>query len=63
VQPTLLVTDKTLLAGVSGVAHDTDGTLYVNARNAYQIVTWNGSTLTTFAQGFTDTPEVLLRVS
>jgi hypothetical protein len=62
-QPTLLITDKTVLNGVSGLAYDGDGTLYANARNACKIVTWNGSALTTFAEGFADTPEVLLRVS
>jgi hypothetical protein len=63
VKPTRLTTHKKLLDGVSGLAYDTDGTLYVNARNACKIVTWNGSTLTPFVEGLTDTPEVLLRVS
>ncbi len=62
-EPTRLTTHKHLLDGVSGLAYDTDGTLYVNARNARKIVTWNGSTLTPFVEGLTDTPEVLLRVS
>ena len=62
-EPTRLTTDNDLLAGVSGLAYDTDGTLYINARNARKVVTWNGSALTAFVEGLTDTPEVLLRVS
>jgi DNA-binding beta-propeller fold protein YncE len=48
---------------VSGLAVDSDGTLYFASRKAQAISTYANGKVTTFVSGLTDTPECLLLVA
>jgi hypothetical protein len=61
VEPTLVVSDPRL-DGLSGLAYDANGELYINARKERVILKLDGTSLAQFGTTFEDTPEVILYV-